>query len=98
AHLGRVAEHRGGERAAQVHVETVPDAARIGLREAGKPGVDAALQVAALSHRLQRLRLRAHGEEERKREPTPAQASSPSSRNSRTSAIWSACSSVGAWP
>ena len=59
AHLRRVAEHGGRDGAADVDVEPLPLALRIGLREAGQAGVDAALHEALGLHCVQgRLRLR----------------------------------------
>src|SRR5262249_11886799 len=97
AHLVRVAEHRRGHGAAEIDVEAAPDALRIRLREAGKARVHAALQEAAVAHGVQsRLRKKIlTGEDQPKKNQNPHKLSP---RKSLTSAIWSGCISVGAWP
>src|SRR5207237_689293 len=93
AHLVRVAERRCGDRAAQVDVDATPDALRVGLREAGEPGVDAALHEAFCLYGIESgLRLNGAGEEGNEQELHEA------SRKSLTILIWSVCSRVGAWP
>ncbi len=53
--LGRVAQDRRGDGAAQVHVHALPLLHRVQEREAGQVAVDAAEQVAALLDRFERL-------------------------------------------
>ena len=60
--LLRVAQHRGGDGAADVDVQPGPVALAVGLREAGQPRVHAADQLAALLDRVERLaRMRGRG-------------------------------------
>src|SRR5688572_878400 len=61
AHLVRVAEHRGRDRAAKIDVKAFPDALGIGLRESGEAGVHAALHVTLGADRVERGLLRERG-------------------------------------
>src|SRR6185312_13801669 len=61
AHLGGIAEHTGGERAAIVDVETLEIALRVRRGEPGKTGRDAAHQRAALLDGIERGSRRARG-------------------------------------
>jgi hypothetical protein len=61
AHLVRVAEDGGGDRAAQVDIEALPYALRVGLRKACKAGVHAALDEAFRAHGIQRRLLGERG-------------------------------------
>ena len=63
--LGRIVENRRRDGAAEVDVEADPIALRIGHAEAGQCAVRAADELAAILHRLERLRgrsLRAESE------------------------------------
>src|SRR5262249_12127517 len=99
AHLGRVAEHRRRDGAAQVHVDAPPHAFRVGLREPGEAGVRAAGEEPLAPHGVEG-RLPERGKREKKREEKDGflHEEAPSLRNVLTTEIWSGLMSVGAWP
>src|SRR3954468_1274091 len=98
AYFSGIAEHGGGDGAAEVDVDAAPDAFGIGLRESGQPGVDAALHEAFLAHGVEGRLCGGAGAHEHQRGGEPFHEASPCSRNSRTRPICAASSSVGAWP
>src|SRR5947208_7326113 len=97
AHLGRIAEYGRGDRAAQVDVDAAPHAPGVGLREPGNARAYAALQVALRANGVERG-LCGSARCDKKQQYEFLHRASPSSRKSRTMAIWSGCIRVGAWP
>src|SRR5690606_20310071 len=80
ADLGRIAEYRGRDGAAHVDVDATPHAFGVGLREAGKSAVDAALHVALRAHGIEgRLRPGRRGQKYEE-QPELSQVPPPSSR------------------
>src|SRR5207244_12816296 len=97
ARLVGIAEYRRGNRAADVDVDAAPYAPGVGLREAGEPGVDSALHIALRANGFERG-LCGSARCDKKQQDEFLHGASPSSRKSRTIAIWSGCIRVRARP
>ena len=65
--LCRIAQHGGGDGAAQIHIETSPDPLVVGCGKSRQAGVDAALKMAALFDVVQRGGVRYTGCEQHDR-------------------------------
>src|SRR5262249_11825193 len=98
AYLAGIAQHRRRDRAAEVDVDAAPHALRVGQRETGEPGVHPALHEAFAADRIERRLRSGRNRDESEEQEKCSSHQAPWRRKSRTTAIWSACCSVGACP